>query len=453
MHYRTPKLVGRLRPLIAATLLVACTAATANAQVAQTREQKVRGDRAKYETNSKWIYNDLPRGFETAKETGKPMLVVFRCIPCEACAKLDEQIVERDPIIQALMDRYVCVRIVHANGLDLSLFQYDYDQSFAAFLMNADRTIYARFGTRSHQTESHEDVSVEGFAKVLAQVLKFHEAYPLNRALFTGKTGQPSEVAAPEQLSTLKDRFGPKLNYEGDVVKSCIHCHMVGEALRREYRLSGDPIPSKVLFPYPHPKILGLIMDPAEMAIVKQVVPGSTADKAGFQAGDQVALLDGQPMLSIADMQWVLHNTGSSATLPVRVVRDKKLVTFDLTLEEGWREKGDISWRVSSWDMGRMVFGGMRLESMTDDEIAAAGLSPEQMALRVRFVGQYGEHARAKRAGLQKGDIITSVNGESKPLTESELLAHMMRTTRPGDDVEFEIRRGKRQIQAKVEAQ
>ena len=36
-----------------------------------------------------------------------------------------------------------------AYGLDLSLFQFDYDQSFAAFLMNADKPIYGRFGTRS----------------------------------------------------------------------------------------------------------------------------------------------------------------------------------------------------------------------------------------------------------------------------------------------------------------
>ncbi len=54
---------------------------------------------------------------------------------------------ERDPQVRKLMADYVCLRIVHANGMDLSLFQFDYDQSFAAFLMNADNTIYGRFGT------------------------------------------------------------------------------------------------------------------------------------------------------------------------------------------------------------------------------------------------------------------------------------------------------------------
>ena len=111
-----------------------------------------------------WIYNDLPKARAEAERTGKPLLVIFRCIPCEACAQLDREIMERDPLVQRLMTQYVCLRIVHANGMDLSLFQFDYDQSFAAFVMNADNTIYGRYGTRSHQTESADDVSLKGFA-------------------------------------------------------------------------------------------------------------------------------------------------------------------------------------------------------------------------------------------------------------------------------------------------
>ena len=45
-----------------------------------------------------------------------------------------------------LMEQFVCARQVSTNGLDLSLFQFDTDQSFAVFLLNADGTIYGRFG-------------------------------------------------------------------------------------------------------------------------------------------------------------------------------------------------------------------------------------------------------------------------------------------------------------------
>ena len=62
---------------------------------AQTREQKVRDDRKKVEAEGFWIYNDLAKGFAEAKKTGKPLLVVLRCIPCDECVKLDDDLVNR----------------------------------------------------------------------------------------------------------------------------------------------------------------------------------------------------------------------------------------------------------------------------------------------------------------------------------------------------------------------
>src|SRR4029453_1507844 len=103
-------------------------------------------------------------------------------------------VVERDPGVQKLLEQFVCVRIVHANGMDLSLFQYDYDQSWAAFFLNADRTIYGRYGTRSHRTESENDMSLAGFAEALKGALELHRQYPKNKAVLAGKRGEPSPV-------------------------------------------------------------------------------------------------------------------------------------------------------------------------------------------------------------------------------------------------------------------
>jgi hypothetical protein len=71
-----------------------------------------------------------------------------------ACKGFDEQVVRHDPQIKNLMDQFVRVRIVQANGMDLSLFQFDLDLTFAVFLMNADKTIYGRFGSRSDQHDA-----------------------------------------------------------------------------------------------------------------------------------------------------------------------------------------------------------------------------------------------------------------------------------------------------------
>ena len=67
------------------------------------------------------------------------------------------------------MEKFVRVRIVQANGMDLSLFQFDFDLTFAVFFMNADRTIYGRFGSRSDFKDALRDISMEGFLKVRAR--------------------------------------------------------------------------------------------------------------------------------------------------------------------------------------------------------------------------------------------------------------------------------------------
>ena len=66
-------------------------------------------------------------------------MVVLRCISCEECVKLDDDLVEQDEVISPLLDRFVCAGVVSTNGLDLSVFQFDTDQSFAVFFLNAIR--------------------------------------------------------------------------------------------------------------------------------------------------------------------------------------------------------------------------------------------------------------------------------------------------------------------------
>jgi serine protease Do len=435
----------RVHWLIGITAFTVLSAAVA--QQPNPREVKVRGDKSKVEAGGFWIYNDLNRGFADAKRTGKPLLVTFRCIPCEHCAQFDERVAERDATIQKLLEQFVCVRVVHANGMDLSLFQFDYDQSWAAFFLNADRTIYGRYGTRSHRTESHNDMSLLGFAKTLQAALDLHKQYPKNKVALAAKTGKPVTPAVPEQYEHLKNKgFGATLDYQGKVVQSCIHCHQVGEAKRLVFRTAGKTIPEDVLYPYPHPKILGLEVDPGEKSTLKAVTAGSPAEKAGFKAGDEIAMLEGQPILSTADLQWVLQNTGANATLKVEVRRAGKVVPLNLALVEGWR-RSDISWRATTWELRRMAAGGLVVESVSPETRRSTGLPAEGMALQVKHVGQYGAHAAGKQAGFQKDDVLVSVAGRSENMTEWELLGFLLTEKRPGDKVPVTVQRGAQKVQ------
>ena len=135
---------------------------------------------------------------------------------------------------------------------------------------------------------------------------------------------------------------------------------------------------------------------------------------------------EGRCILSLADIQWVIHNAPDSGTLEFTIRRSGEFVKKNVLLAAGWRRRSDISWRTSTWSLRRMAFGGMVLE---------ANPGATSMSLTAKHVGQYGEHALAKRAGLVKGDRITSFNGITEPLTETLLLHRILSETKPGDRV------------------
>ena len=436
------------------SLFVLLCASSAVAAPPNLREQKVRADKAKVEAEGFWIYNDLAKGFEQARATGKPLVVVLRCIPCEECVKLDDELVDTDPVIKPLLEQYVCVRIVGTNGLDLSLFQYDTDQSFAVFLLNADKTIYGRFGTRSHRTEWVGDVSLAGMAKALQKGLELHAEYPKNKEALAGKRGPAMEVASPEQFPTLKEKYTASLNYEGNVVQSCIHCHQIGDAQREFYWKDKKPIPESVMFPAPHPGVIGLTLDPKECAKVLQVEQGSAAEAAGFQPGDSIQSLAGQPLVSIADVQWVLHRApAEGGTLKGEVERGGKTIPVSIVLNDGWKRAGDITWRSSSWGMRRIALGGMRLEPLSATDRQAAGVPADGMALKVIGVGKYNLHATAHNAGVKEGDILVAFDGQTDFKRESDVFWYVASKKHVGDRVTFKVLRAGKPLEFTIPMQ
>lgn len=422
-----------------------------NSLLAQSREEKVRNDKQKVEAAGYWIYGDLPKAFAEAKQTGKPIVAVLRCLPCEECVKLDDELIDADARVKPLLEQFVRVRIVSTNGLDLSLFQFDTDQSFAVFLLNADGTIYGRFGTRSSRKEWIGDVSVDGLAKALQGALALHKAYPGNKSELAAKRGPAPEFATPEKYPSLAPRYKSTLDYEGKVVQSCIHCHQIGDAARQLIFNRKAPFPETVLFPYPHPKAIGLILDPKQMAMVASVDPQSPAEQAGFKAGDSIQKLNGQPLLSMADVQWVLQQSSpEGAEVRAKVLRDGQPMDLILRLEKGWRQRDDIAWRASSWELRRVTLGGIFSEAVSDEDRQKLKLPPGSTALLVKHVGQYPPHDLAKKAGVVKGDIITAINSRTDLLRETDVLADRIRNRKPGDKLELSILRDGKQQTATI---
>jgi len=427
-------------PLVVSGLL-----STALAEAVKDREGAVRKDKAEMQNDARWIYNDWQKGFAEARRTGKPLLIVLRCVPCLSCMGLDASVLTTAELTP-LLDQFVCVRLINANAIELAKFQFDYDLSFSTLFFNADGTLYGRYGSWTHQKDPQEKTTA-GYQRSLEAALAIHTAYPVNKAALVGKQGGSTPFATPVEIPLLAGRYKRDLDWEGKVVGSCVHCHQIGDAYRSYYRDQGKPLPNDLIYPMPMPETIGATLEPDHIAKVKAVAPGSIAAKAGVQAGDQVTMLGGQLLLSIADFAWALHRAPESGPLVVKVKRGKSETSLTLTLPAGWRAKSDISRRVGTWPMRGMATGGMVLVDLTDEERLTRGLAKDKLGLFVKGLGQYGKHAAAKNAGFQKDDVLVELNGQSARITEGELIGQLLQQTRPGQKLKAAVLRGGKRVE------
>lgn len=432
-------------------LLCLATMTSALAETVKDREGAVRGDRAKLESSTRWNYEDPAKGFALAAKTGKPVLVVLRCVPCKACAGIDESVIAEDQIAP-LLDQFVCVRVINANALDLSKFQFDYDLSFSALFFNADGTVYGRYGSWQHQRDPY-DKTVTGFQKSLAAALAIHKGYPANKSSLAGKQGAPTPYRTPVEFPSLASKYHLQLDWEGKVVQSCVHCHMVGDAFRAFYREKKEPVPQEWIFPQPASETIGFSLAPDEVATVQSVEANTPSAKAGLLAGDKIVALNGQPLISMADVRWVLNRMPDAGTVVAKVERNGKPAEMKIELLARWREKSDISGRVGTWPMRGMAFGGLKVEDLDQARRKELGLGDDSMALQIMHVGEYGMHAAAKKAGFQKGDILLEVGGVKEHLTESGLIGRLLQEHKPGEKLPATVLRGSERVQLSLPQQ
>jgi serine protease Do len=417
----------------------------AGAETVKDRQGAVLEDRAKMEKDARWIYDDIPRGLAEAKWKGKPVLVVLRCVPCLACAGIDASVLT-EPALAPLLDQFVCVRVINANALDLTLFQFDYDLSFSTLILNSDGTLYGRYGSWTHQ-KNPLDKTTASYQRALEAALVLHRQYPTNKAALAGKQGAPTPFKNTLDIPELAAKYKRQLDWDGKVVASCVHCHQIGDALRAIPRAQKKPVPMELIYPQPAPETIGFTLEPDRAATVASVAAGSIAARAGFQPGDELVTLDGQPPISSADVSWALHRAPDSGSLRAVVARGGRERTLEVLLPSGWRTKSDIGRRVGTWPMRAMASGGLVLEDLPDGLRRERGLALDALALNVKFVGQYGTHAAAKKAGFNKDDVIVRWADLTQRMTESELIGHALQKTQLGEKVKVTVLRGTERVE------
>ncbi len=352
------------------------------------------------------------------------------------------------------MEQFVRVRIVQGNGIDLSLFQFDYDLTFAVFFMNPDKTVYGRFGTRTDFRNAGKDISIEGFKHALEAALELHKGYPDNREILAAKTGPKPIKKTPEAFPALQ-RYSSELNFEGRIEGQCIHCHQISEAQREIHWYDRKPVPDEVLYPFPMPDLLGLHFSPKHCAKISKVTVGSSGEKDGFKRADEIILLAGQPIISIADVQWVLHRAPDSSTIPVKVNRYGTEVDLTLTLNPGWRKGSDISWRTTTGELRLVALGGMSLEDLSNTERQQKGISETKMALSVENISRRerrggGGQTNAQRAGIKRGDIIVGFGSRTDRITESGVIGYVLQEQAQAKSLPVQIIRNGEQVEVNL---
>lgn len=325
------------------------------------------------------------------------------------------------------------------EGVDLSLFQFDYDQTWAAFFLNADRTIYGRYGTRaSAGADEGVDVSTAGFERALEAALEIHAGYPGNRASLAGKKGPPPHAKEIRSFPIFKSRFAE------DPPRGCAHCHHVWEALRSVPREARRPIPDELLWVYPKPDRLGLKLALDERATVRSVAEGSAAARAGFRPGDRILTLLDQPVISVADVQWVLQHAKAPCVLPVSVDRAGTRVDLDLPLDAGWRKGEDIAWRTSTGAI--RPFGW---QEAIAEQRKALGVPDGSLCVRVRGFPRVGP---AQRAGLAVGDFVVEIEGSAKAISENRWYELLFQEKARGEPVALTVIRGEKRLRLTLSA-
>lgn len=348
--------------------------------------------------------------------------------------------VPADDELEGLLEKFVCVRIVQMWGTDLSRFQFDGSLTWAIFFTNADGTIYGRYGSRSATGKlSEKEISLTGFKKSLGGALALHVRYTKDKDTvakeLAGKSSQAKPVwSRPEEIPALKSnpRFDKPFVGQRGRHGGCIHCHMFSTAELKSLREAGKPIPDRSFFPYPLPDELGFHMNPEEMATVQRVKPHSLAAKAGLEQGDRILRLQGQSILSTADLQWVIHNAGDKDTLVAEVSRKQEKKTLKLELPQDWR-LGLSDWRFINMGLLRQTLG-FNVNEMPKRRAQRLGLEGKMALLVHRTTRELRQET-----GLGNQDLIVAIDGRREPMTVGAFTRYVFRQKKPGSKLKLTL--------------
>jgi hypothetical protein len=318
------------------------------------------------------------------------------------------------------MQRYVCVRIVRMDNVDIGLFDYDRYNTLYFFMLNADEQIYMRYGGRDTSQDTY--LSLDSLELALAKGLELHEDYKAGKL---AKTKRPSP-AFPKDIPLLVERTFARNN--------CVECHLIGDFTLQHRELEGKLDKPQDMFRPADIRAAGIYLDVPKGLVVKEAKAAVAA--AGLRAGDTITSLNGTALWTFADLQQHYDKMPrSTESIDLGILREGKPQILKVQLPKLWWFS-DIRYKQLTVDP-RVFF---ETRPPTPEEIREHNLDPDGFAGVVKYVS--GTAKTLKLHELEIGDIVTSVNGKTKDATANTPELFIRLYTPAGDAVELEYIRG-----------
>lgn len=175
-------------------------------------------------------------------------------------------------------------------------------------------------------------------------------------------------------------------------------------------------------------------------ALVSEVVPESPAEKGGVKSGDIIIAFDGKEIKEMNDLPRLVAATAAGKGVPVKVIRDGKEERLTLVIEK--LKDGDDDSGAETQDKL-----GLTVKDLTK-ELAASLRIKDSTGVVVTDVRS---DSLAMSAGIQRGDLIREVNGNS--ITKAEEYEKVLSSLKKDKVIRLLIRHGEssRYVAIKVE--
>ncbi len=173
----------------------------------------------------------------------------------------------------------------------------------------------------------------------------------------------------------------------------------------------------------------GLGLEQPRGALVANVTSGGPADKSNVKVGDVIIEFDGQPVKDSSDLPLIVARTAVGKTVAMKVLREKREVTINVTVGE-LKEKEAVASTTKTEELG------MAVQEVTPQIAESLGLEKPEGVVVTDVQGD----GAAAEAGIRRGDVILEV--DRKPVRNVADFRGALRGIEKGKNVLLLVRRG-----------